>query len=187
VSTLLRAAGEAGVGRVIYVSIVGARDVPGVSYYRGKAAAESLVLASPLGAVLRATQCFEFMDGMLRGFDRVPGVLLLPRGLRFQPVDVGEAGGALARHALAGGPAQAELAGPEVLDIRALAEAWLHARGRRTRVLELPLPLAAMRAVAAGALTSSTAERGRTTWREWLAARASPAAPAGGGAPSRIR
>ncbi|WP_295817182.1 SDR family oxidoreductase [uncultured Deinococcus sp.] len=169
VRELLGAAERGGVGHVIYVSILGARDVPGLAYYRGKAEAEALVAASPLStSVFRATQFFGLIDGLLGGLNRLP-VLPVPLGARFQPVDVQEVAVALARHAATAGRAPAELAGPEVLTLRELARHWCAARHVRKRILEVPLPLPALRALAAGALTSHTAPRGERRWADWLA------------------
>jgi uncharacterized protein YbjT (DUF2867 family) len=171
VGELLRAATAAGVARVVYVSIVGARDVPGVAYYRGKAAGERLALASGIGAVFRATQFFDFVDGMLGALDRFPAILVLPRGLRFQPVDVAEAAAALARFAAAPGVREGALAGPEVLTIEALARSWLAARGARKRVVAVPVPFGAVREIASGALTAAAAAHGEVTWERGLARR----------------
>ena len=169
VRLLLEAAERARVARVVYVSIVGARHVPGVAYYAGKKGGEEVALASRIGAVFRATQFHDFVDELLHRSDRLPRALVLPKGVRAQPVDVVDCAVALARYALAPAPPTHDFAGPEVLDVRALAEQWLAARGERKRVFEVPAPGPALRAIAAGALTSDVAERGRTTWRTWLA------------------
>lgn len=167
---LLATAEAAGVPRLVSVSIVGATDIPGVPYYRAKALGEALVRRSPLEtSVFRATQFFPFVAGILGTLDRLPW-LLLPRGAQFQPVDVGEVGAALARHLLSGSSQDGALVGPEVLTVRELAGTWQAARGAHKRVVEVPLPLPAGRALAAGRLTSSGAPRGERRWADWLAA-----------------
>jgi uncharacterized protein YbjT (DUF2867 family) len=100
---LLAAARRAGVGHLVYISIVGVDRVP-FGYYRTKAAVEKLVEESGLGwTVLRATQ---FHDLLLRLFDVLskPPVMMLPAGVRDQPVEVTEVAGRLAELAL-GAPA----------------------------------------------------------------------------------
>lgn len=167
---LLAAVDAAGRPHFVYVSIVGTRDMPGIAYYAAKARAEDLVRADGRPAsIFRATQFHGFLDDLLGAFDRLP-VAPLPRGLRFQPVSVEEAGAALARHALAPSPI-AEIAGPEVRDLADLLRARDAARGVRRPLWTLPVPLPVTRAMAAGHLTSPTAERGRVTWDTWQARR----------------
>ncbi|PNY79455.1 SDR family oxidoreductase [Deinococcus koreensis] len=167
---LLATAEAAGVPRLVSVSIVGAADIPGVPYYRAKAQGETLVRGSPLDtSVFRATQFFPLIAGILATLGRLPW-LLLPRGAQFQPIDVGEVGVALARHTLSGSSQDGALVGPEVLTLRALADTWQRVRGEHRRVVDVPLPLPAVRALAAGRLTSPGAPRGERRWAEWLEA-----------------
>jgi uncharacterized protein YbjT (DUF2867 family) len=173
---LLRAAARAGVGHVVYVSIVGIDRVP-IGYYREKLAAESLVRAgAPPWTIVRGTQFHAFMAATLRRLAVGP-IGVAPAGFRCQPVDTGEFADALWR-AVDDGPTRdaADLAGPEVLTWGAMLRAWLTAHGRRPRVLELPVPGAAAAALRRGAGTAPAHAVGRITWDAWL--RAQP----GGGA-----
>jgi len=165
---VIDAAHRARVGQLVYVSIVGAADVPGVAFYRAKAQGEKLVAEAPMNATtFRASQFFEFVSDTLGRLDRLP-VLPLPAGTPLQPVSVDEVASALSRYVLRGGPDA--LVGPEVLDLKQLAEAWQSARGRNRRVVPFSWPHPALRALAGGALTSADAPRGVLRWSDWLAA-----------------
>jgi uncharacterized protein YbjT (DUF2867 family) len=172
---LLRAAAEAGVPHVVYVSIVGIDRVP-IGYYRRKLAAEALVRASPVPwTIVRGTQFHPFMAAMLRRL-AFGSVGIAPAGFRSQPVDVGEFADALWR-AVDDQPAglTSEVGGPEVLTWAAMLRAWLAAQGRSPRVLALPVPGAAAAALRRGEGTAPAHAVGRITWEAWL--RAQPASP----------
>jgi uncharacterized protein YbjT (DUF2867 family) len=63
---LLRAAGRAGCGHFVILSIVGVDQVPELDYYRAKALQEDLLKAGPVPySIVRATQFMEFMDAVL--------------------------------------------------------------------------------------------------------------------------
>jgi uncharacterized protein YbjT (DUF2867 family) len=166
--SLLEAGRRAGVGHHVVLSIVGVDRVE-LGYYLGKRLQERLVLDSGVPVtVLRATQFHEFAGQLL---DRVAGpVALVPR-MRVQPVAAREVAGALA--GLVAGPAVGrapEIAGPEEHDLVDLARRYLRARGRRRPVLAVPLPGAAGRQIADGALLpDESGARGRETFDHWLA------------------
>ncbi len=169
---LLAAAGRAGVGHLVVLSIVGIDRVD-TGYYAGKRRQEELALAGPLPVtVLRATQFHEFA-GQLLAQARGP-VALVPR-MRIRPVAAHEVAERLA--VLAVGPvvSSPELGGPEVHELPDLARRLVASRrgaqGRRTtRVLGVPVPGRAGRAMASGALLPAGAVTlGRVTFDEWLA------------------
>lgn len=169
VRRVVGAAQHAGIGQLVYVSIVGAADVPGMPYYRAKAEGEELVSGASLNTTtFRASQFFEFIAETLGQLDRLP-ILPLPVGARLQPVSVDEVAAALTQHVLHGGPDR--LVGPEVLPLRDLAETWQAARGRVRRIVPFSLPHPALRALAQGALTSADAPQGSLRWSDWLAGR----------------
>ncbi|GAA1134361.1 SDR family oxidoreductase [Nocardioides aquiterrae] len=164
---LLDAEAAAGVGHHVVLSIVGIDDVD-TGYYAGKRLQERLVAEGPLPwTVLRATQFHEFAEQAL-GFARVGPFSLVPRMLS-QPVAAREVAAHLVDLAEAGPAGRApELAGPERHQMTDLARRV--ARGRR--VVPVPLPGKAGRAMRAGALCPAGAgPRGRLTFEEWLAAR----------------
>lgn len=76
---LIGAARRAGVGHLVYISIVGVDRVP-FGYYRTKLAVESQIERSGLGwTVLRTTQFHDLLVQVLGALSRPP-VLLLPHG-----------------------------------------------------------------------------------------------------------
>ncbi|MFI9788098.1 SDR family oxidoreductase [Kitasatospora sp. NPDC051984] len=168
---LVAAARAAGVAHLVYVSIVGVDAVP-LGYYRAKEECERLIAGSGLGwTVLRATQFHDLVLRVLEGLSKAP-VLLLPRGVAFQPVDVRDVAERLADLA-EGGPAGrvADFGGPQVRAVEALAAEFLHARGRRRPVLRVPTPGGAVRAMRAGANLTPEHADGRITFAEFLAER----------------
>ncbi|WP_099908257.1 SDR family oxidoreductase [Streptomyces sp. TLI_171] len=168
---LVEAAQGAGVAHLLYVSIVGVDRVP-LDYYRAKAECERLVVESGLGwTVLRATQFHDLLLRMLDGLSKPP-VLVVPRGVAFQPVDVRDVAERLAQLA-EGRPAGrvADFGGPQARPVEALAAAFLRARGRRRPVLRLPLPGAAVKALRAGGNLAPGQAAGRITFEEFLAER----------------
>ncbi|HEX8072100.1 MAG TPA: NAD(P)H-binding protein [Pyrinomonadaceae bacterium] len=167
---LVEAACTAGVAHLVYVSIVGIDRIP-VRYYRTKLEAEGIVAASGLPhTVLRATQFHAFVAWLISGAARVPFVLPLPAGFKFQPVDEAEVAEQLVRCLGEGPRGRADdFGGPEVLSLEEMAEAWMEATGVRKRMLRLPVPGALAAALRGGANTAPDGERGSVSWREWLA------------------
>jgi uncharacterized protein YbjT (DUF2867 family) len=167
---LVGAAAGAGVGHLVYMSIVGVDRVP-IGYYRYKVAAEKVLAAGPVPwSVLRATQFFQLLDRGLAAVGRT-GLLPADRRWQLQPVDPREVSDRLIE-LVAAGPARRidEFGGPEVLRLDEVVRQWLDVRGKRRAVLPLRVPGKASRAVGAGHLTTQAQPTGRITWREYLAA-----------------
>jgi uncharacterized protein YbjT (DUF2867 family) len=165
---LLAAARAASVGHFAYISIVGIEQIP-LPYYRAKAAAEELVRGSGLPwSILRATQFHTLIDGLLRGADRLP-LFFLPSDFKFQPIETGEAAERMAE-AVAAGPSGRlpDIGGPEVLTFGAMARAWMQARGKRRRIVHLPLPSRFATALRQGRNTCPDRRYGQISWAEWL-------------------
>ncbi|WP_405588033.1 SDR family oxidoreductase [Streptomyces sp. NBC_01092] len=170
---LVRAAARAGVGHLVYISVVGADRVP-LAWLRMKLAAERTVADSGIPfTTLRAAQFHDLTLKMVRQMTRLP-VLPSPGGLRLQPVDSGEVAARLAELTLGtpSGPVP-DMTGPRLYDLPSLARPYLHLSGRRTRPsLPVRIPGKAGRAYRAGAnLTLEGAEVGKRTWEEFLAER----------------
>ncbi|MDQ1630293.1 MAG: hypothetical protein QOC80_265 [Frankiaceae bacterium] len=167
--TLTTAGIEAGVRHLVALSIVGIDRVP-FGYYFGKRRQEELLRASELpSTVLRATQFHEFAGQLLA---RSPGpVAFVPR-MRAQPVAAREVAAALVDLAhRAPTSAVLELAGPEVHEMPDLARRWLQAQGSRRRVVSIPVPGKARRAMANGGLLPEAPDlRGEQTFDAFLAA-----------------
>ncbi|WP_433832114.1 SDR family oxidoreductase [Actinoplanes sp. CA-015351] len=161
---------RAGVAHHVVLSIVGVDRVE-FGYYQGKLRQEELALSSGVPAtVLRATQFFEFAGQQL---SNLGGPLAVVPKMRTQPVAAAEVATELVR--LAEGPALGlapDIAGPQILEMSAMARRVSRAHGPRKLVLGIPLPGAAGKAMRTGALIPTAAgPRGTTTFDEWLAKR----------------
>jgi uncharacterized protein YbjT (DUF2867 family) len=99
-------------------------------------------------------------------------VLPVLAGALFQPVDVHDVAARLVELAAAEPAGRVLLGGPAVRPMDELARVWLRARGRRRRVLALPLPGRLARAVRAGGLTAPDQPRGTGTFEQYLRSRA---------------
>ena len=168
---LVEAARRAGVEHLVYISIVGVDRVP-FPYYRTKLAVERMIEESGLGwTVLRATQFHDLLVMMFRALAKLP-VLLLPAGVRDQPVEVAEVAERLAELA-AGAPAGRveDMGGPEIRTFESLARAYLKAAGRRRAVVSVPLWGKVYRAFREGGHLTSEHAVGKGTFEEYLARR----------------
>jgi uncharacterized protein YbjT (DUF2867 family) len=170
---LAMAAKRARVRHLVLISVIGADRMP-IGYFRAKAAAERAIVESGVPwTILRAAQLHDFVLPVVRGLAKLP-LLPVPGGLRFEPVHVDEVATRLAELAL-GAPAGrvADIAGPEILDMRQLADAYAQATGgRRRRGLPVHLPGSIGRAYrAADNLAGDRVHRGARTWGEFVTAK----------------
>jgi uncharacterized protein YbjT (DUF2867 family) len=170
---LARAARAAGITHLLLISVVGADRMP-IGYFRAKAAAERAIADSGVPwTVLRAAQLHEFALPVVRGLARLP-LSPAPRGLRFEPVHVDEVAARLAELTL-GSPAGRvpDIAGPEILDIRALVTAYAAFNGKAKRMLPIRLPGTVGHAYRAGHnLADPPCLRGKRGWTQFLAEQA---------------
>src|SRR5256886_13283892 len=123
---LLELARDANIGHFVYISLVGIEGVA-YPYYRIKIAAETLVREGMVPwSILRATQFHSFMELTLRAFARLPGMLAIPFGWQFQPVESREVARRVVDIVL-DKPAGMlpDFGGPQVLDFRSIADSWL--------------------------------------------------------------
>ncbi len=131
---LLAAEAAAGVGHHLALSIVGTDRNPESGYLRAKLAQEDLIKASRIPyTILRSTQFFEFIDGIIKGATEGDVIRLSPA--LFQPIAAEEAAAALADLAI--GPplnATVEIAGPEARPLDKFARTYLAASGDKRRV-----------------------------------------------------
>jgi uncharacterized protein YbjT (DUF2867 family) len=169
---LLEAEQRVGVHHHVCVSIVGIEDVP-FGYYRVKVEQESVVQQGGVAwSIVRSTQFHDLLGAMLWAAGRWH-VLPAARG-KFQPVDVAEAADAVAIIAT-GAPrlAHTTIAGPEVLDLRALGRLCRQTTGRHAIEVPVPLPRKLGRALRDGRLTCAEPDiRGTRTFAAWLKANA---------------
>ncbi len=163
------AGSEAGVSRLVTLSIVGVDRVPGYGYFQSKLAHENAARAGPIPAtILRATQFYEFPAQILARA-RVGPLAVMP-AMRVQPVAARSVGQLLADMA-AEQPAEqtVEVAGPEPADLVSLARAIIHQRHLHVRIIPLPLPGAAGKAMRSGTLLPLSGVRIVTpSFGEWL-------------------
>ncbi|GIF24917.1 nucleotide-diphosphate-sugar epimerase [Paractinoplanes tereljensis] len=166
---LMAAARNAGVGHVLYVSIVGIDRVP-YPYYRAKLDTEKVVEGSGVPhTIVRATQFHQFAEMLLSALSK-PGPVIIDPSWQVQPLDVEDLAEEIAE--LIGRPAAGkaiEYGGPQVLTFDDLARSWLAARGRKRPIWRLGIPGKVSRALRAGALTTSATPTGSRTWRDYLA------------------
>ena len=166
---LLAIAREAGVQRVVYVSIVG---IDGVTYpyYKYKLAAEAIVEENILPwSIVRATQFHTLMETFLNAFSKLPFIATIPFKWQFQPVDPVEVAAHLVevvRNEPAG--RLPDFGGPEVRNLWSLAESWLFARKQNKRRVNLPLPFKFSRQFAAGRLLCPEHMDGKITFEQYL-------------------
>jgi uncharacterized protein YbjT (DUF2867 family) len=167
---LVEAARAARVAHFVYVSIVGIDEIP-LGYYRRKLAAEHLVAESGLPhTTLRATQFHALIAGFISQAARVPLLLPLPTGFKFQSVAESEVAARLVGCLDEGPRGRVEdFGGPEVLTLGEMAAVWMEAKGVRKKLVRLPLPGAAAAAFRAGKNTAPHGARGAIRWRDWLA------------------
>ncbi|MEV6331047.1 NAD(P)H-binding protein [Streptomyces sp. NPDC051909] len=171
---LVAAAGRAGVGHLVYISIVGVDRVP-FPYYRTKLAVEKIIEQSGqpgLGwTILRTTQFHDLVHQVLAAFAKSP-VMPYFSGISDQPIEVAEVAARLAELAT-GAPAGRvpDMGGPEVRTFADLARAYLAASGRRRRLLPVRLPGKTYRAFAAGGHLTPERAVGKRTFEDFLAAR----------------
>jgi NADH dehydrogenase len=187
--TLVEAARDAGIRRVVHISVSNPSETSAFAYFRGKAATEREVRAVwPSAAIVRPTLVYGASDLLLNNIAwilrRFP-LFLVPDG-RVQPV----AGEDVAELAVAAGEAETiDAAGPEVYEFADLVRMLGRAAHGRARVVRAPTALGLgltavanrflrdivvtreeLEALAAGLLLSSEPPRGRRSFADWVEA-----------------
>jgi uncharacterized protein YbjT (DUF2867 family) len=132
---LLAAEAAAGVGHHVALSVVGADRLPESGYLRAKLAQERLIEGSKIAfTILRSTQFFEFVDGIIQSATKDGEIRLSPAFL--QPIASDDVAAALAEVTL-GKPVNGivEVAGPEKIPLDELARQQLAAKGDGRKVI----------------------------------------------------
>lgn len=132
---LLAAEKAAGVKHHVALSIVGSERLPENGYFRAKVAQEALIRQSALPyTILRATQFFEFVEGIAQAGTVGEEIRLSPA--LFQPLASDDVVAALIDVALAP-PAlgMLEVAGPEAAPLDELVRRFLRLRGDTRKVV----------------------------------------------------
>lgn len=132
---LLAAEAEAGVEHHLALSIVGADRLRDNGYFRAKVAQESLIKAARIPyTILRATQFFEFIKGIVDAADDGSAIRLSPALI--QPISSNDVAAALADLAV-GAPVNGtiELGGPDRFPLDELGRKFLAARNDKKQVI----------------------------------------------------
>ncbi len=167
---LLDQAARAGVGHLVYISIVGIDRIP-FPYYRAKLEAERLLQQqTTVGwTILRATQFHDLIDLYFRALRWLPA-LPIPKDTPCQPVDAGDVADRLCAGVLNGPLGRMpDMGGPEVLGADELADAWLAASGARRRLVRVQIRGRTAAAFRAGYHTVPDHRDGQISWDDWLA------------------
>jgi uncharacterized protein YbjT (DUF2867 family) len=194
---LFAAAGRAGVGRVVHISVTNADRSSAFPYFRGKGEVEDALRRSGLSyAIIRPTLVFGPEDILVNniawGLRRFPVFLMPgPGDYRVQPVSVADTARIVVEAGLAGENVEVDAAGPETFSFEELVRLVGEAVRARRKILHTPpwLALAAGRLVGwaqrdviltreellglmASLLTSDEDPLGRDRFGDWVAANA---------------
>lgn len=168
---LTDAAAASGVERAVVLSIVNV-DQGTLGYYRAKAEQERVYLDSKVDArVVRATQFHELVAAFCH---LAPFGATAIRGVRFQPIAIGDVARVLVDQAVDAAPLRERtmlVGGPLAYTTRELAALWQKAHGRSGPVIPVPLPGPLGAFFRAGLNLAPDHRVGTVTFEEWLAER----------------
>jgi uncharacterized protein YbjT (DUF2867 family) len=135
---LLAAEAAAGVGHHVALSIVGIDRSPDNGYFQAKLAQEQLIAAGPIPySIVRATQFFEFIDGIADAATIGNDVHIAP--VAFQPMAADDVARAVADAAVnAPLNGRVEIAGPDQLRFDDAIRRRLQARNDARQVISDP-------------------------------------------------
>ena len=169
---LVAAAERAGIKHIVYTSIVGI-DRSSYPYHVTKRKAEAVIREGKVPwSIFRSTQFHDLIHVVLQGSSRMPGVIALPFAWQFQPVDEEEVAARVVQVAL-GEPSALldDFGGPEIRDLKSLAESWLAAHHDHRRLVNLRLPFRFSKQWTIGNLTTPEHRDGKITFDEYVAER----------------
>lgn len=167
--TLIKAAKEAGLKRIVHVSIANPSLDSPLGYYRGKAQVEQAVAASGLSyCILRPTVIFGKEDVLVNNiawFVRRFPVFAVPRdgNYRIRPIYVEDMAGLLAGAVKQEGSAVVNAVGPETFTFEELVKLTACCAGRDVRVVHVPMLLAYVSTLLVGSLVHDVV----LTWEEY--------------------
>lgn len=173
---LLAAEAVAGVKHHIALSVVGTERLQGSGYFRGKAAQEALIKASPVPwTIVHSTQFFEFMGGIAKSAAVGESIHLAPALM--QPIASDDVADAMTEVALAAPlNGTVEIAGPEQLRQAQIVGRYLAAIGDPRTVIADPEALYFGVPLDDGSLVPGAGARlGTIRFEDWLARAARPA------------
>lgn len=136
---LISAAASAGVARFIYVSVCGAQQMRRLDYFGAHALVEDALRASGLShTIIRPTGFFSAIGKLLRMAARGPLPQFGNGTARTNPIHEADLAGVCV-DALADGPREIEVGGPEVLTRRQIAELAFSTLQRRPWIIRVPV------------------------------------------------
>jgi NADH dehydrogenase len=141
---LFAAAGEAGVERIVHVSITNPDPASDLPYFRGKAAVEAALIASGVSwCILRPAVLFGKEDVLINNLAwtlrHLPAVAVFGDGsYRLQPIHVDDLARAAAENIGAGRNEMIEAIGPETFTYRELVAEAGKAIGVRRPIVSVP-------------------------------------------------
>jgi uncharacterized protein YbjT (DUF2867 family) len=190
---LIEAAKEAGVQRIVHLSITQPSLESKLGYFRGKAAIEQLITASGLSySILRPTVIFGVEDVLINNIAwllRHLPVFAIPGAgdYRLQPVYVVDLAEMAAAAGQESGKIVLDAVGPEIYSFQELVQLIARSVGSRARVVHLPPTVALglsrlvglvvhdvvltqeeVEGLMAGLLVSQAEPTGRTRLSEWV-------------------
>ncbi|HEX8035975.1 MAG TPA: NAD(P)H-binding protein [Ktedonobacterales bacterium] len=172
---LVRMAQAAGIGHLVFISIVGV-ERSDYGYYQAKREAERIVESSEVPySILRATQFHDLVYGLLQSWDDGSERLNVTAGMRFQSVARTEVAARLIELANETPAGYAPpMRGPETLTIEEMAREYLAVR-KRGGIVETVAPQGTQYSVFRSGVNllpdDATATCGRETWAEFVRGR----------------
>ncbi len=167
---LLETAKAYGSPHFIYMSIVGV-DQSQYFYYKAKYQAEMLVEKGGVPwTIQRSTQFHNFIVWLLQSLKAdTDSEIVVPSGVHFQPIDIGEAADRLVSLVERGPSGRApEIGGPQVLTIEQAAESYLRIRGINAQVRSEPLKSDIYDLFRSDAILTPRNKIGKITWEDFL-------------------
>jgi NADH dehydrogenase len=158
IGVLLQAAREAGVQRIVHISVSNPSLDSPLGYYRGKAQAEELVKGLGLSyAIVRPTLVVGPHDILINNiawFLRRFPVFGMPGSGRYrvQPVTLDDTGEIIAEAALSAVDLTIDAAGPETVTFEELVRVLAESIGSKARIVNVPPRLSLLALAAAGKL-----------------------------------
>ncbi len=158
--TLIRAAADAGVPRIVHVSITNPSEDSPFAYFRGKARVEGMIRESGIGhAIVRPTVVFGREDILINNIAyvlrRVPLFGVPGSGAyRIRPVSVEDLAELCVRLGTGSGDEVVDAVGPETFTFEALVRLIARTIGSRSTIVHVPPAVALTAAGVIGRLVS---------------------------------
>ncbi len=155
----------------VYISIVGV-DKSSYPYYEAKNKVEKMIAGSGISySILRATQFHNFVFNIIKPAvdNSTNGVVEVPQGMRFQPIDIREVATHLV-NLVKDGPSGLlpDAGGPQVHTIEEMAQAYLDNFKARIEVQPVPVKNERSDVFRSGINLCPQNVYGQITWKDFL-------------------